>query len=151
MSTARDPVQDSATLTCTPRVSGGNCAKIYNNQTDNTAKRWPAHWPFSRQVQTAHVWDAFVIYGLLRDHINRKVPLMVPHHGEQRKRFEAAMKERNDRHQRYGFPQRLHQCNKCTRQWDFGQGRGMGECNPTRRRRTYLTAGAYRNNLRGGH
>ena len=43
-----------------------------------------------------HVWDAFVILGLLEDAIFRGKLLVVPHTGLQADRFKAAMEERNE-------------------------------------------------------
>ncbi|KIJ13544.1 hypothetical protein PAXINDRAFT_163619 [Paxillus involutus ATCC 200175] len=46
---------------------------------------------------TEHVWDAFVLLALLRDHATHSLLLVVPHVGLQKDRFQAAMQERNER------------------------------------------------------
>ena len=80
---------------------------------------WPSDWQFVRDLLTEHVWDGFVLLSLLEDCAKRDERLNVPHDGEQRDRFTAAMLARNTRIQLYGQPDSRHYCNGCTR---FYQG-----------------------------
>lgn len=85
-------------------------------------------WPFSFAVRTEYVWDGFVILGLLQDCLRFDLLLDVPHTGDQRDRFTAAMQERNTRIQQYGLGQTAHHCDRCTRFYDFtNEGRGVRE------------------------
>ncbi|EIW78347.1 hypothetical protein CONPUDRAFT_60293 [Coniophora puteana RWD-64-598 SS2] len=71
----------------------------------------------SRTSATEQVWTAFTVFALLRDAKDRKVPLRVPHKGEQRDRFKFSMKERNERIIRLGQHELRHYCDLCMRVW----------------------------------
>jgi hypothetical protein len=103
-------------------VSAGNCAHIYDM---SLSKQPPFNenelhqWKFGHKLETEHVWDAFVIYSLLanRDRISQRtrqsVALVVPHTGNQKDRFTAAMSERNERVICEGQDELPHYCKKC--------------------------------------
>ncbi|EIW87371.1 hypothetical protein CONPUDRAFT_44164 [Coniophora puteana RWD-64-598 SS2] len=73
--------------------------------------------PSSPTLTQEQVWTAFTVFALLRDAKDRKVPLRVPHKGEQRNRFKLAMKERNERIIRLGQHELRHYCDLCMRVW----------------------------------
>ena len=102
------------------RVSAKNCAITYD-QALSLRQQQDAHehgWRFGMKLTTEHVWDAFVVYSLLRDCDRRQQLLRVPHTGDQRNRFTSAMQERNHRIQVYGQPSLSHYCDGCTRFYD---------------------------------
>src|SRR5882762_7680593 len=102
---------------CDMRLSATNCAKVYDLSFSQreTQKLEDAGWPWGFRLKTEHVWDAFVVLSLLRDHEGRQLHLEVPHTGLQKDRFKAAMRERNLRFVREGQPEIDHWCRKCTR------------------------------------
>ena len=67
------------------------------------------------KLRTEHMWDAFVILSLLRDHEGHQLNLEVPHTGLQKDRFKPAMQERNLWFVQEGQPEIDHWCRKCTR------------------------------------
>lgn len=102
-------------------TSASNCAELYNSGLAQTPLQphLPSSWPFGFRLQTAHVWDAFVVLSLLEDRaINNGGFLDVPHGGDQQDRFKEATRERNARIQAYGQPEVFHRCDKCTRFFD---------------------------------
>ncbi|KZP11814.1 hypothetical protein FIBSPDRAFT_664129, partial [Athelia psychrophila] len=74
-----------------------------------------AGWRFGFKLTTDHVWDAWAIFCLLEDRTARDVHLELPHTGEQKDRLQAAMQEQNERIIRFGQPELLHYCDRCTR------------------------------------
>ena len=65
-------------------------------------------WRFAARLTTEHVWDAFVILFLLKDHERQGTILDVPHIGLQKDWFSSAMKTRNERIICYGQPEVSH-------------------------------------------
>jgi len=74
-------------------------------------------WQFGSKLRTEHVWDAFVLISLLRDHEDRGRLLEVPHGGMQKDRFTTAMEERNLRIIHEGQDEIDHTCDTCTRKF----------------------------------
>jgi hypothetical protein len=79
------------------RLSATNCAKVYDLSFSQreTRKLEDAGWPWDFRLKTEHVWDAFVVLSLLRDHEGCQLRLEVPHTGLQKDHFKAAMQEHN--------------------------------------------------------
>jgi len=97
--------------------SATNCARSYDmalsqRQTDDILE---GGWQFGMQLTTDHVWDAFVIFTLLKDHSKRNICLQVPHTGLQKDRFTAIMEEWNEHIIHFGQEEVPHFCNKCMR------------------------------------
>ncbi|KAI0051230.1 hypothetical protein FA95DRAFT_1485797 [Auriscalpium vulgare] len=95
-------------------VSATNCARSYEMSLSKSETR-PDDWQFSFTLTTEQVWDAFVILALLRDHERRGELLHIPHTGDQRDRFMAAMEHRNTRIVKEGQPELRHYCDRCIR------------------------------------
>ncbi|KAI0042629.1 hypothetical protein FA95DRAFT_1635974 [Auriscalpium vulgare] len=95
-------------------VSATNCARSYEMSLSKSETR-PDDWRFSFTLTTEQVWDAFVILALLRDHERRGELLHIPHTGDQRDRFMAAMEHRNTRIVKEGQPELRHYCDRCIR------------------------------------
>ena len=76
-------------------------------------------WQFGTLLTTDHIWDAFIILTLLDLHERNSTQLRVPHIGNQKDRFTAAMEERNLYVIQYG---QGHFCKKCMRTWDEPDG-----------------------------
>lgn len=98
-------------------TSASNCARWYNDALAHTAPGVPEYpdWPFKLEVTSDQVYSAFTILSLLEDCNSRKEVLTVPHTGEEKERFRAAVRTRNDRMRAYGLGQHYHTCKKCTR------------------------------------
>lgn len=90
----------------------------------NTTKLVESGWQFGFKLKTEHVWDAFVILALLRDCEARGRLLDLPHDGDQKDRFTAAMEERNGRIVREGQNELRHRCKKCTRVYEWYEDDG---------------------------
>ncbi|KAJ3886424.1 hypothetical protein GG344DRAFT_57478 [Lentinula edodes] len=60
-----------------------------------------------------HVWDAFIVYSLIKDSISQGTILIVPDGGEQKHRFDQAMSERSQRIATFGQDLINHYCNRC--------------------------------------
>jgi CxC6 like cysteine cluster associated with KDZ transposases len=86
-------------------------------------------WKFGTRLTTEHVWDAFVILSLLKDHQRRNVRLVVPHTGDQKDRFTSAMVLRNERIVLNGQDELTHSCDKCMRIYHNADGT-MSKCQP---------------------
>lgn len=71
----------------------------------------------STTLTSDHVWDGFLILTLLEDNQQQRTILSVPHEGEQRERYTAAIRARNKRIQMFGQEELRHCCNKCTRRY----------------------------------
>ena len=75
-------------------------------------------WQFSSKLRTEHVWDAFVLISLLRDHEARGWLLEVPHGGMQKDWFTTAMEEGN-RHIIHESQDEIdHTCDTCTHKFE---------------------------------
>ncbi|EIW86234.1 hypothetical protein CONPUDRAFT_148327 [Coniophora puteana RWD-64-598 SS2] len=70
---------------------------------------------FSPHLNQEQVWAAWTVLALLRDRMSIDLPLSVPHKGDNRARFDDAMKERNERIVLCGQPELLHTCSGCMR------------------------------------
>ncbi|KAF7308041.1 hypothetical protein MKEN_01166400 [Mycena kentingensis (nom. inval.)] len=107
-------------------TSATNGAKIYDtalSKPDEIPRNHPEWVDTSFKLRTEHVWDGFTILSLLEDYERRGETLRVPHTGEQKDRFTAAMSDRNARIQFLGQPEWAHYCSKCIRVWDEGDGK----------------------------
>ena len=112
------------------RTSATNCAQLYNHTLARPPHQssLPTNWPYSFNVQSWHVWDAFVILSLLEYRRDYRLGVLdIPHGGSQRDRFKEAMRERNAHVRLCGLGQVPHWCFKCTRFWDRRpEGQGIG-------------------------
>lgn len=90
-------------------TSATNVAKIYNHTFT------PSHSPPLPRLNKHHVFDIFIIMSLLDDCGRQGLRLHVPHTGDQKDRFLAAMTLRNERMRIYGQPEAAHFCSKCMR------------------------------------
>ncbi|KAI0730482.1 hypothetical protein C8Q76DRAFT_669048 [Earliella scabrosa] len=68
-------------------ASGETIARVYN------ASLTPKDFPHPLAGRT--VWHSFYIHALLMDCLRRQRPLLLPHHGPQASRYEAALDDRN--------------------------------------------------------
>ena len=75
-------------------------------------------WQFGSKLRTEHVWDAFVLISLLRDHEACSWLLEVPHGGMQKDWFTTAMESRNLRIIHEGQDEIDHTCDACTRKFE---------------------------------
>ncbi|KAJ7351332.1 hypothetical protein DFH08DRAFT_957652 [Mycena albidolilacea] len=101
-------------------TSATNGARVYDTSLSQP-ESFPDHpdWmETSFKLRPEHVWDGVIILSLLEDHEARTATLQVPHTGDQRDRFTAAMEERNTRIQLCGQPEWGHCCNKFLRVWE---------------------------------
>jgi hypothetical protein len=96
------------------RTSATNAAKVYETHRSDPKVQPPATWP-NFSLRTEHVWDGVITLWLLEDYAARNVALRVPHGGDQKDRFTAAIKERNARMEQSGQPEWAHYCTKCVR------------------------------------
>jgi hypothetical protein len=85
-----------------------------------------AGWQFGAKLTTEHVWDAFVILSLLRDHDRRDLCMQVLHTGLQKDRFTSLMEERNIQIISEGQDEVSHYCQKCLRLYN-GPGGQLGK------------------------
>ncbi|KAJ6626668.1 hypothetical protein B0H10DRAFT_1780855 [Mycena sp. CBHHK59/15] len=79
-------------------------------------------WQFGTLLTTDHVWDAFIILTLLDLHERNNTCLRVPHTGDQKDRFKAAMVEQNLYVIQHGQDEAGHFCKKCMRTWEDPDG-----------------------------
>ncbi|KAJ7227279.1 hypothetical protein GGX14DRAFT_629178 [Mycena pura] len=105
-------------------VSATNCARIYDmalseKQISNISA---GGWQFGTLLTTDHIWDAFIILTLLDLHERNGTRLQVPHTGDQKDRFTAAMEERNLYVNQHGQDEAGHFCKKCMQTWDEPDG-----------------------------
>ncbi|EIW85984.1 hypothetical protein CONPUDRAFT_44027, partial [Coniophora puteana RWD-64-598 SS2] len=84
---------------------------------------------FSPRLRGDHVWSAFVILALIRDARAHRRLLRVPHTGEQRVRFNAAMHDRNLRIIALGQREIQHHCKGCMRIYEEKE-EGTESCQP---------------------
>lgn len=102
-------------------MSASNCYAAYEQTfLMSSSEKGPSNsdgWQFGMKLTTDHVWDAFVISSLLRQHEKKHKIIVVPHHGNQRDRFTALMEERNREIIEHGQEEISHYCDKCMRVW----------------------------------
>ncbi|TFK95166.1 hypothetical protein BDV98DRAFT_618550 [Pterulicium gracile] len=95
-------------------VSMMNCGRICDTTFSSLNVQLPDGRPYTTNLQSEHLFDAFIIISLLQDCKIRGTTLVVPHEGEQSERFRAAMEAQNRRIRMSGH-EREHFCNKCIR------------------------------------
>ncbi|KAJ7189855.1 hypothetical protein GGX14DRAFT_607746 [Mycena pura] len=105
-------------------VSAMNCARIYDlalseKQINNISA---GGWQFGTLLTTDHIWDAFIILNLLDLDEHNGTRLQVPHTGNQKDRFTAAMEEHNLYVIQHGQEEAGHFCKKCMRTWNEPDG-----------------------------
>ncbi|KAK7016189.1 hypothetical protein VNI00_018973 [Paramarasmius palmivorus] len=111
-------VEDAATWTSTMVLrwfSATNGAHLYNQTLAMHDEVLPPDWKIGKTIETAHVWDTFIINALLQDSIKCGEELEVPHTSDQCDRFKAAMERQNRRIVEEGQEEIAHACNKCMR------------------------------------
>ncbi|KAI0740894.1 hypothetical protein C8Q76DRAFT_607919 [Earliella scabrosa] len=86
-------------------ASGETIARVYN------ASLTPKEFPHPLAGRT--VWHSFYIHALLLDCLRRQRPLLLPHHGPQASRYEAALDDRNAAMVGTGQPMWAHACKEC--------------------------------------
>ena len=100
-------------------TSATNCARIYNEISQQLQPGSPISWPFNLSVTSGQVYDAFTLLSLLEDCQLQKSTLIVPHKGtlgaSGMSRFAEAVHIRNEHLQHCSQPELFHYCNKCTR------------------------------------
>ena len=79
-------------------------------------------WRFNMKLRTEHVWDAFIIWTLHRQHEKHNELVVVPHSGEQKDRFTELMRKRNEEVIIEGQDEIGHYCDKCMRVWEDDNG-----------------------------
>lgn len=107
------------------RMSGGNCKTAYEHAyitPEQVQDEKEGGWRFGLSLRTEHVWDAFIISSLHRQHRQRGVQMQAPHTGEQNVRFTALMQERNEEVIQHGQDELPHFCDKCLRVWQDDEG-----------------------------
>lgn len=102
-------------------TSATNCARLYNMSIAKDAGPVPDGWP-TFALSSDHVWDGFIILSLLEDHQTQGTVLCVPHGGERRDRYTAAVQARNTRIRLYGQEELRHICDKCSRYFTHADG-----------------------------
>jgi hypothetical protein len=95
------------------RVSGQNCANIYNHSFPASTRTQPLAWPHNFTISTEEVWHAFNYNALLRDCAERNVQLVLADIGTQDDRLQFAMEQRNSRILKDGQRERMHACDVC--------------------------------------
>lgn len=96
--------------------SASNAAKLYDMSLADHTYLQESDWKYGTTLTTHHVWDTFIISSLLDDHQRQETILQVPHVGDQKDRFKAAMEARNNRIILNGQPDAVHHvCDKCHR------------------------------------
>lgn len=106
------------------RVSATNCSRTYDMALSGQEERDFAAggWQFGCLLTTDYVWDSFIIITLLDYHRRSDTCLQVPHTGEQKDRFKAAMAARNAEVILNGQDVVDHCCDKCMRAWTRPDG-----------------------------
>lgn len=105
------------------RFSASNASRLYSYTLVDRIYFQPSEWGFSNRLTTNHIWDAFIILGLLEDSLSRSRYLKVPHTGTQTNRFKAAMEERNAWIILNGQPDAVqHACDRCMRIFSMPDG-----------------------------
>ncbi|KAJ7605847.1 hypothetical protein DFH06DRAFT_1348440 [Mycena polygramma] len=105
-------------------VSATNCSRTYDMALSGQEEQDFAAggWQFGCVLTTDHVWDGFVLLTLLDYHERNGTCLQVPHTGEQKDRFTAAMSARNVEVIVHGQDVVDHCCDKCMRPWTRPDG-----------------------------
>lgn len=116
----RAVLQHFLTLTLLSWTSATNAAHIYHQSLAQLSPEQQSNPSY--QLRTEHVWNGFVINALLKDAARRQYVLQVPHTGDQKDRFTAAMRARNEHIRRSGQPEFTHYCTKCVRRFDHIDG-----------------------------
>ncbi|KAF7300480.1 hypothetical protein HMN09_00932200 [Mycena chlorophos] len=105
-------------------VSASNFSKCYDmalsGQKENDFAQ--GGWQFGCLMTTDHVYDAFVIVSLLEHHSKHDTQLVVPHKGEQKDRYTAAMEARNKDIVANGQDAIDHACDTCLRTCVYEDG-----------------------------
>lgn len=97
-------------------VSATNCVRLYEiAQARVSVEHRNKPWQFLSSLTTEEVWDAFVILALLDNHQRRGMQLCVPHVGDQKNRFTAAMRARTEHIMTHGQDELPHACYGCMR------------------------------------
>lgn len=105
---------DDSFLIIYSRFSASNASRVYENSKTDHSYFQPSEWSLSNRLTTNHIWDSFVLLGLLEDAVLQGHLLAVPHTGTQSDRFKAAMEKRNRFIVLNGQPDAVrHACNKC--------------------------------------
>ncbi|RXW14191.1 hypothetical protein EST38_g11661 [Candolleomyces aberdarensis] len=92
-------------------TSASNCARWYNNTIAFTSQdTFPEAWQFRPETTRDQVHTAFTVLALLEDCRQCQTVLSVPHDGNGKDRFTAAVKERNARLRQLGVGQLNHCC-----------------------------------------
>ncbi|KAF8230269.1 hypothetical protein L208DRAFT_1476566 [Tricholoma matsutake] len=109
--------------------SASNAAKLYDMAMARDYLKG-SEWPFGTKLTTNHVWDGFILAALLADHQWQGTCLQVPHTGEQKDRFKAAMESQNEHIVLYGQPGAVHHvCHKCMCVYEMdGEYHIVGKC-----------------------
>lgn len=118
------------TLSVLSWTSSTNAAHIYHeslSKLTDDQKENP-----KLRLRTEHTSDGFDILALLRDARDHGTVLEVPHKGEQKDRFTAAMRARNDRIRCAGQPEQAHWCTRCVRRFDDEDGVTRASLIPSR-------------------
>lgn len=108
-------------------VSMMNCGRICDTTFSSLNVQLPDGRPYTTNLQSEHLFDAFIIISLLQDCKIRGTTLVVPHEGEQSERFRAAMEAQNRRIRMSGH-EREHFCNKCIRVHNDSDGQRTYIC-----------------------
>ena len=99
-------------------TSATNCARIYNEISQQLQPRSPISWPFNLSVTLSQVYEAFTLLSLLEDCQLQKSTLVVPHKGtlgaSGMTRFAEAVHVRNECLWHCSQPELFHYCKKCT-------------------------------------
>jgi hypothetical protein len=97
------------------RVSGQNCANIYNHSFATPCPVKPETWPHKFTLSSPAVWHAFQYNAILRDCAERDVQLVLQDVGNQDERLKSAMEQRNKHILKQGQRERMHACKTCER------------------------------------
>ncbi|KAJ7033642.1 hypothetical protein C8F04DRAFT_1002511 [Mycena alexandri] len=121
---AKKQVASWTALMLVAHVSATNCSRAYDMALSGQEERdfSDGGWQFGSVLTTDHVWDAFTILTLLDYHDRLDTLLQVPHSGNQKDRFTAAMTARNVEVIVRGQDVVGHVCDKCTRSWTLPDG-----------------------------
>jgi len=100
-------------------TSATNCARIYNEISQQLQSRSPISWLFNLLVTSSQVYDTFTLLSLLEDCQLQKPTIVVPHKGtlgaSGMSRFAEAVHVHNECLRHCSQPEIFHYCNKCTR------------------------------------
>jgi len=108
------------TILCS--VSATNCARLYEIAQTRSSTERDESWQFLSSLTTREVWDAFVIVSLLDHEQTRGGRLQVPHDGDQKDRYTAAMRACTERIMTHGQEELPHACYGCMRVFSSPDG-----------------------------